>query len=190
MNHALFRRGTLWPILVAGLTFAANTQAYTPVPGEPRPARVIPAFHPSTPSDLPKSDAEAARFLTMATFGPTQADVTLLRQIGYSAWIRKQLQMPVTLQRPYVVTTSAMTAAANNNNPGQTDRMEAWFNNTITAPDQLRQRIAWALSQIVVVSDQTGGLTQDPDVLAEFYDTLARYSTGYVDANNVHHPST
>jgi len=185
MNHALFRSGTLWPILLAGLTLAANTQAFTPKPVEPRPARVVPPFHPSTPADLPKSDAEAARFLTMATFGPTQADVTLLRQIGYSAWIRKQLQMPVALQRPYVETLDKAVQ-----NPGQNDRMEVWFYNAVTAPDQLRQRMAWALSQIVVTSDQAGGLVQDPIALAEYYDTLARDATGYVDGNGARHPST
>jgi len=185
MNHASFRSGRLWPILVASLTFAATTSAFTPAPPEPRPARVVPPFHPSTSSDLPKSDAEAARFLTMATFGPTQTDVTLLRQIGYSAWIRKQLQMPVTLQRPYVESLDKAVQ-----NPGQNDRIEVWFNNAITAPDQLRQRMAWALSQIVVTSDQAGGLTQDPIALAEYYDTLARDATGYVDGNGVRHPST
>ena len=36
------------------------------------------------PTDLPQSDAEAARFLTQATFGPTLAEVARLRAIGYS----------------------------------------------------------------------------------------------------------
>ena len=35
-----------------------------------------------TPPDAPASDADAARFLTMATFGPTQAEITRLRGIG------------------------------------------------------------------------------------------------------------
>jgi hypothetical protein len=47
--------------------------------------------------------------------------------------------------------------------------------------DQLRQRAAWALSQILVASDQGNKLNQDPVALAEYYDTLARDAFGYFD---------
>src|SRR5947209_3599682 len=140
MNHALRRCGRrVWFLL--GLTVAITANAAAAETALPRPARSVAPFHPA-PSDIPKSDAEAARFLTMATFGPTAADVTLLKQIGYSAWIRAQLKMPVTLQRPYVESLDKAVQ-----NPGQNDRMEVWFFNAVTAPDQLRQRMAWALSQ-------------------------------------------
>ena len=100
-------------------------------------------------TDAPASDAAAARFLTMATFGPTQAEITRLRGIGIGQWIQQQLAMPTTLERPYVENLDSAI-----NNPGQKDRLEIWFDNSITAPDQLRQRVAWALSQIMVASDQ------------------------------------
>ena len=49
----------------------------------------------STPSPppvaVPLSDAEAARFLTQATFGPTEADMNLLKPLGYSAWLDQQV---------------------------------------------------------------------------------------------------
>lgn len=162
--------------------FAA--QAFVPPPPALRPPHRRP-LPPVPPTDIPTSDAQAARFLTMATFGPTAADIALVRQIGYRAWIAQQLAMPATLQRPYV---EALDAAVQN--PGQADRMEAWFNNAVTAPDQLRQRIAWALSQILVVSDQFAGLTQDPVALAEYYDTLARDSAEFIDSNGQRHAPT
>ena len=43
------------------------------------------------PADLPASRAEAARFLTQATFGPTPAEVDRVMTLGYSAWIDDQL---------------------------------------------------------------------------------------------------
>jgi uncharacterized protein (DUF1800 family) len=127
-------------------------------------------------TDAPASDAEAARFLTMATFGPTPAEIAHLRAVGYAQWLAQQLSMPATLQRPYV---EALDAGVQN--PGQSDRMQIWFANAVTAPDQLRQRMAWALSQIMVVSDGLSHLGQDPIALAEYNDVLARDSLGYYD---------
>jgi len=182
-----FHLRTLFPLLIIGcglLAAQATAQAFTPDPPILRPPHGNP-YRPAPPSDIPVNDAQAARFLTMATFGPTAADIALLRQIGYRAWIAKQLALPVTLQRPYVETLDKAVQ-----NPGQADRMEVWFNNAITAPDQLRQRIAWALSQILVVSDQFAGLNQDPIALAEYYDTLARDATGYIDSTGTRHAPT
>lgn len=147
-----------------------------------------------TVADAPASDAEAARFLTMATFGPTAAEVARLRGVGYAQWIEQQLSMPATLERP---TVEALDAGVQN--PGQSDRRAQWFKVAITAPDQLRQRAAWALSQIMVASDQGNKLSQDPVALAEYYDTLARDAFGWFaveqapsggDADNAYHAGT
>ena len=159
---------------------AANTPPRYPLP--PRdPVRSIPGLD----LDAPVNDAQAARFLTMATFGPTPAAIAELRKLGYHGWIAKQFAMSAMPMRPYVESLDKAVQ-----NPGQNDRMEAWFNNAITAPDQLRQRIAWALSQILVVSDQFAGLNQDPIALAEYYDMLARDVGGYTDASGAAHAPT
>lgn len=138
-----------------------------------------------TVADAPGSDAEAARFLTMATFGPTEEEISRLRGIGYAQWIQQQLAMPTTLERPAV---EALDAGVKN--PGQSDRTAQWFKVAITAPDQLRQRTAWALSQIMVVSDQGNKLKQDPVALAEYYDVLARDAFGYYDDTGMYHVGT
>jgi len=124
-------------------------------------------------TDAPSSDAEAARFLTMATFGPTPTDIAHLRAVGYKQWLLQQLSMPATLQRP---TVEALDA--DDPTPGQADRLNAWIKNALTAPDQLRQRTAWALSQIMVATFQQSKLGNDPIALAELYDTLARDAFG------------
>ena len=136
-------------------------------------------------TDAPASDAEAARFLTMATFGPTPADIAHLRAVGYAQWFEQQLAMPTTVQRPYVENLDAGVAT-----PGQQHRLEAWFANAITAPDQLRQRTAWALSQIMVVSDGLSHLGNDPIAIAEYNDVLARDSFGWYDAGGALHGGT
>ncbi|HSC13334.1 MAG TPA: DUF1800 family protein [Rhodanobacteraceae bacterium] len=133
-------------------------------------------------TDAPQSDAESARFLTMATFGPNQAEIARLRGIGYGQWIEQQLAMPATPERPAV---EALDAGVQN--PGQSHRRAEWFKVAITAPDQLRQRTAWALSQILVASDQGNKLSQDPVALAEYYDTLARDAFGYFDDGSLYH---
>lgn len=167
-------------LLCASAAQAASTAPRLPLPPHD-PTRGIPGLD----LDAPVNDAQAARFLTMATFGPTPAAIAELRQLGYHGWIAKQLALPATPMRPYVESLDKAVK-----NPGQNDRMEAWFNNAITAPDQLRQRVAWALSQIMVVSDQFAGLNQDPIVIAEYFDMLARDVGGWTDANGIVHAPT
>jgi uncharacterized protein (DUF1800 family) len=139
------------------------------------------------PADAPSSDAEAARFLGMATFGPTAAEIARLRGVGYDDWIAQQLAMPPTLERPYVEQVDGVTQLQN---PGQNDRLQAWLKTVVTAPDQLRQRMAWALSQIMVVTYAQSMLAGDPVALAEYYDTLARDASGYYDGNSGYHAGT
>jgi uncharacterized protein (DUF1800 family) len=177
------RWAALTSLLVgAGVAFAATAPPRYPLPHTPPdPGRAIPGLT----LEGPANDAQAARFLTMATFGPTPNSIAELRSLGYHGWIAKQLATPATPMRPYVESLDKAVK-----NPGQNDRMEAWFNNAITAPDQLRQRVAWALSQIMVVSDQFAGINQDPIALAEYYDTLARDVGGYTDGSGVAHAPT
>jgi uncharacterized protein (DUF1800 family) len=57
------------------------------------------------------------------------------------------------------------------------DRVDIWFRNVVDGPDQLRQRVAFALSEIFVVS-QLGALVQAPYAVADYYDVLARNAFG------------
>ena len=125
------------------------------------------------PPDAPASTNDAARFLTQATFGPTQTDISYLMAVGYSEWIDEQLAKPATLSEPTVEqVVNARIAGAQT--VGQTIRMNRWFWQATYAPDQLRQRMAWALSQIFVASDQNsmiGNIYIVP--MADYYDMLA-----------------
>ena len=60
----------------------------------------------SAPPPAPIPPAEAARFLTQATFGPVPEDVADLQQRGYANWIDWQITLPVSRQLPYLATLS------------------------------------------------------------------------------------
>jgi uncharacterized protein (DUF1800 family) len=126
------------------------------------------------------TDAEASRFLTQATFGPSASAVAELRQLGYAGWIDQQRALPITLHRPDVEAQIAASAAANPQPAGAYRRLriEKWWNTAILAPDQLRQRVAFALSQIFVISDATGGLNNTVTAVAEYQDILLRNALG------------
>jgi uncharacterized protein (DUF1800 family) len=126
------------------------------------------------------SDAEAARFLTQATFGPTPAAITDVRAQNLDAWFSAQRDVAITLQRPSVETRIAALAQANPQ-PGpayRRIRLEKWWDTAVTGPDQLRQRMAFALSQIMVISDVSGTLYGIAPMVAEYHDILARNALG------------
>jgi uncharacterized protein (DUF1800 family) len=128
---------------------------------------------PPTASDVPESDEAAAYFLTQASFGPTADEIARLRTIGYTAWLDEQRALDVSTQRPELEGMVAAGATV-----FQNQRMERWWHNALREPDQLRQRVAWALSQVLVVSDRPSGLANDPIGLAEYYDMLSRHAFG------------
>lgn len=91
----------------------------------------------------------------------------------FDAWIDQQMQEPASLQLPYLRSLPRPPVL------GQlhSDRVDKWFRNVIDGPDQLRQRVAFALSEITVVS-QLGALTQAPYAVADYYDQLALNAFG------------
>lgn len=138
---------------------------------------------PPLPPPLPIRANDAARFLAQATFGPTLADIASLRQRGYQRWLNEQFAMPASYQLPYLD-----AVAFGQGFEGQRLRMEAWFLHALGGPDpfvpgvvhrdQLRQRVAFALSEIFVVSDRNDALFPQPFATAGYYDVLVRNSFG------------
>ncbi|MGN6520624.1 MAG: DUF1800 domain-containing protein [Dokdonella sp.] len=123
--------------------------------------------------DAPADANEAARFLTQATFGPTATDIARLTALGYDAWIEQQLGQAPTLGASAVeAVVNARTAASQS--VSQSQRIQRWYWQATYAPDQLRQRMAWALSQIFVVSDQNSSIGNYIVPMAGYYDMLAK----------------
>lgn len=130
------------------------------------------------PTDLPASEADAARFLTQASFGPTVAEVARLRSIGYSEWLRQEFNKPATSARTYMEAVNAARVAANQSGVSHNNRLDRWFHTAATGNDQLRQRAAFALSQILVISDQNSSLGGESIQVSEYWDILARNAFG------------
>ena len=129
--------------------------------------------------EAPANDAEAARFLTQATFGPTMTEINELKSIGYVAWIDRQLSLDATLQRPELERQVAEDVAVNPRGAGfyAGFRQERWFATAAKSSDQLRQRMAFALSQVMVLSD-VGPLNNEPIAVSEYNDILLRNAFG------------
>jgi uncharacterized protein (DUF1800 family) len=123
----------------------------------------------------PTTDAEAARFLNQGTFGANPTDIATLRAIGYSNWIERQRMIAPGLRR---VALQTLAANLNSGSLDRADRIRQWWLHAVTGDDQLRQRMAYALSQIIVISDQGDALSGETLMMAEWNDILLRNAFG------------
>lgn len=122
-------------------------------------------------SNLDAADVDAARFLNQATFGASAKSIAEFRTFASkSAWIDNQFSLPVSLTRPYT--------EANGNVSNRIQRHNIWMDNALDEPDQLRQRAAFALSQIFVVADVDKALENAQYGMSDYYDMLANNAFG------------
>lgn len=128
---------------------------------------------PVPPAPPPVSRAEAFQLLNQASFGATEAEARRVMNMGVEAWIDDQLRQPAALQLPRLLSLPRPALLFEL----QPDRADAWFRNVLHGDDQLRQRVAFALSEIFVVS-QNGALVDFTYSLADYYDVLARNAFG------------
>jgi uncharacterized protein (DUF1800 family) len=142
----------------------ADDAGSVPTPAPTTPPTATPASTPNPYTDpaLAAGD-DGVRFLEQATWGPTAADLTHLRTIGFRAYLNEQFNLPAS-------TYPALGLVPNDTNTGcpQTDATQRniclrdnysmyplqrrFFVNALYGPDQLRQRTAFALHKILVVS--------------------------------------
>lgn len=122
------------------------------------------------------SEKEAARFLLKASFGPTDESIEEVVSMGLTGWLDNQATIP---------TTRLQTSIARNALPINSSRgRDGWWRSANIAPDQLRQRMAYALSQILVVNFQGGSVIGDNYLIqARYYDIFTTGAFGsYRDA--------
>jgi uncharacterized protein (DUF1800 family) len=111
------------------------------------------------------SQADAARMLDQSSFGATAQDIAHLQSVGFDAYLNEQFatapagysgfayvthSAPTTCQNDGTATSAASLCARDNYSLFQVQRR--FFQNALSGTDQLRQRVAFALSQIFVVS--------------------------------------
>ncbi len=137
-----------------------------------------PAPPPAAPS-APASRADAARFLTQATFGPTPASIESLMGQTFAQWIDEQMAEPAS---SHLAETRAELERWGEPNfagrPDQQHRIGAWWNIALRGEDQLRQRVAFALSEILVISDENGEIYNWQEGAAHYLDLLAAHAFG------------
>lgn len=109
------------------------------------------------------SAAAARRFLEQAAFGPTPAEAARVQQLGFQGWLEEQFSLPVTPGFPALGNQGGMA--------------QQYLANIVNRPDQLRQRVAFALSQILVTS--LNKLIWNPDMIPYQDMLLADALTNY-----------
>ena len=143
---------------------------------------------PGTGTAGTPSATNAARFLMQSTFGPTPEDIAQVRSLGFSAWIDQQIALPPSYLAPYIKQIKADAAGPRVDPTYNLNTLDNFvYGNNVTtpfarnavgAPDQLRQRVAFALSQILVVSRRDANLEEKPEGMANYYDMLTRNALG------------
>ncbi len=165
-----FKKIGLALFLVVGLagfsqvSYSADSSINTANTGEA-------ALRTDQPLEKTEFSVDIARLLTQASFGATHA--SLAKAAGYGsleAWIDAQIDLPVTLQLPKV---QALGHAS-----FRPPRHYVWWQTAFSAEDQLRQRVAFALSEIFVVSDIDYTLGNAQHGVVHYYDMLAASAFG------------
>ncbi|MBK1878886.1 DUF1800 domain-containing protein [Pelagicoccus mobilis] len=131
------------------------------------------------------NEAQAVRFLRQATFGPRREDIEELLHHGldFEEWVEDQIALPATTHTELAKTIPAFAnypasypfGGANGN---AHSKGMVWFEAAINAPDQLRQRMAWALFQIIVVGESGSANTAYLDEWLHYYDFYVTHATG------------
>ncbi len=137
---------------------------------------------------------QASRFLEQATIGADRALIDQVAKMGFDAWIEEQFTLDPTSHltlieeaydryselcslygKPYVDDDPI----CNQLEGKWSFRYNfAWFQAAMTAEDLLRQRVALALSEILVISGETFSDREYAFVLADYYDVLVNNAFG------------
>lgn len=119
---------------------------------------------------------DASRFISQATFGGTMTEIEALASSDYNTWLNTQFAKPQTLHLPNVVAWLATRPADMQN--GQTGFQWSLWKNFATADDSLRQRMAYNLSQIFVISLNSNLSFPYPRGPANYLDQLGKHAFG------------
>jgi uncharacterized protein (DUF1800 family) len=150
----------------------ADDVGSVPTPAPVTPPGADPPLVPD-PYNGPASDADTVRFLEQASWGPTPAEIARVKAIGFKAYLDEQFSLaPTNVAKGSNYPDLAFPLDDSNQqcpttNPADPNYNQAvcfrdnfsmypvqrnFFSNALYGNDQLRQRVAFALHQILVVS--------------------------------------
>lgn len=130
---------------------------------------------------------DVARFLTQATFGPTEEALLALYEddADFAAWIDAQISLP---QSEALRRLDAHMRDSDLDPLDKSDLDVEWqkrmlvsdvlWETFVHGEDQLRQRVAFALSQIFVISDLSDALFNDARGIVNYHDLMAEHAFG------------
>jgi uncharacterized protein (DUF1800 family) len=153
-----------------------------PAPIPPTPIPPPPAAGPAPPPPrdaIPATDAEAARFVLQAQFSVSDADITALKSSGLLAWLNARYAEPLG------PTGVAWLESRGHNAITSERRYRAHefgdymiWNQLIAGPDQMRRRMALALSEMFVVSLTSFTSYYPSCLIAAYWDVLTAHAFG------------
>ena len=134
---------------------------------------------PPPPVSKAGTDTEAARFLLQAQFSAPDADIGTLKTSGYLAWLNAQYGSQLGQ-------TGVAWLNARGHNSITAEQRYFWpqfgdfmiWNQLLAGPDQMRKRVALALSEFFVVSLSPIDGFYPPYVIAAYWDALTANAFG------------
>jgi uncharacterized protein (DUF1800 family) len=183
-DQKLLRSAGLLAVAAVALSACGgdDSESSTPPPAggnpDPEPTPQPPPGSPEpSPPALPTAN-EAARFLSQATFGATDEDIQSVRQEGYETWLNQQFALPLGRSHFDQLTDRGYKTEAASKF-GQSSTLDGViYTGFITGVDQLRKRVAFALSQLMVVG--VSGVEANYRIfgVASYFDTLEAHAFG------------
>jgi uncharacterized protein (DUF1800 family) len=128
---------------------------------------------------------EASAFLSRTTFGATDEEIGKLSEMNsYRRWIDDQFAKAPSFHMAWIHTHAKGINGVPDLNSSVEDwkkysdalgvmQRDAWWDIVVHSEDQLRQRVAFALSEIFVIS-RNGPLLTFPDARVSYYDILVK----------------
>jgi len=143
---------------------------------------------PQDPGAPNAADAEVFRFLEQASFGPIDSDRALVKSLGMSGWINRQMNQNLTPQSSVVTYHRAANEweydfVLNRDwddlfTPYRRNSSAGIWSSALDGKDQLRQRMAFALSEIFVVSSEDSNVNSSYLGKSHYWDMLAGHAFG------------
>jgi uncharacterized protein (DUF1800 family) len=171
-------------VAACGGTENADTSGTAPPVGNAPPPPPPPAGSPPAPPPPPPpppasvkiTAVESSRLMAQATFGADRAEIDRAADIGVNAWLDEQFAMPRTQSHVDWLRAQGVEVFDNRFASHQIDY--SLWRKFLSSPDQLRQRMVYALSQIFVVSTDAMDGYWPQFSLANYVDLLETHAFG------------
>ena len=176
---------TLWQSVTEGFEIVETSEEVT-LSFEDWPSATFMRMRVETGDATLQRKALAARFLKQATFGPTMSQVEALADddLDFEGWIDEQLTLPASghLDHYYSMgvenPTEPRRFGSDPRGNSTTLKVTVWYDIALLGEDQLRQRMAWALSQIFVMGEAGSLQNFYPVQWINWYDILVNNAFG------------